>query len=47
MEENIQMQVTDQQSLVEDSFSSIERLEGEMKDIENKFQSLDNEESGQ
>jgi uncharacterized protein (UPF0335 family) len=47
MEENIQMQVTDQQSLVEDSFSSIERLEVEMKDIENKFQSLDNEESGQ
>lgn len=33
-----------QQSLVKDSFSTIERLEEEMSSIENEFKSLDDQE---
>ena len=35
--------VAHQQSLVKDSFSTIERLEVEMSDIENEFKSLNTE----
>ncbi len=39
--ENHEEEITHQQSLVQDSFSSIERLENEMAVITKEFESLD------
>jgi hypothetical protein len=45
--ENEQEEISHQQSLVTDSFSTIERLESEMAAITREFENLDNQGSEQ
>lgn len=47
MENNNENEISHQQSLVSDSFSTIERLETEMAQITREFENLDDQENAE